>query len=70
MYSMTIKRYNRYQNFETLEELREELSSYLTKSEIASGLLDKLTDFNPARKNADGLVVNNWRDIRTDCFVD
>lgn len=69
MYSLTIKRYNRYLSFDSVEELTEELSSYLTQSEIASGILTKLTDFNPTRRDRDGFVVNNWCDFRTDCYV-
>ena len=69
MYSLTIKRYNRHLSFGSAEELIEELSSYLTQSEIASGVLAKLTDFSPNRRDADGFVVNHWCDFRTDCYV-
>lgn len=69
MYSLTINRYNLYRNFDTIEELTEAVSSYLSASERESGVLEKLTTFEPKRKDECGLVVNNWRDFRTDCFV-
>ncbi|MBR5878997.1 MAG: hypothetical protein IKY91_05545 [Akkermansia sp.] len=45
------------------------MSSYLSPSDIASGVLSKLTHFPSCRRDEDGFVVNHWRDFRTDCYV-
>lgn len=57
-----------YQSFDTPEELAEEVRQHLTPSEINSGVLDRLTNFTPRRKDADGRVVNHYRNIETDCY--
>ena len=69
MYSLTIKRYDRHLNFDTVEELREELSLYLSPLEKKSGLLDRLTTFDPRCCDEYGYVVKNWKDFRTECYV-
>jgi hypothetical protein len=45
-YLAIIKRYGRYLTFDSLEELKAELSRYFTDKEKASGIVDRLTDFD------------------------
>ena len=54
--------------FETLEELRAAIGGYLTKSEINSGVLDKLTDFRPSRIK-DAMIENKWRNFSVCAYV-
>lgn len=57
-----------YLRFDTLDELRAAIGEYLTGSEIASGILDKLTDFRPSRIK-DGMVENKWRNFSVCAYV-
>lgn len=57
-----------YQSFDTQEELADEVRQHLTPREIEAGILARLTAFNPRRKDADGRVVNSYRNIETDCY--
>ena len=57
-----------YLRFETLEELRAAIGGYLTKSEINSGILDKLTDFRPGRVK-DAMIENKWRNFSVCAYV-
>lgn len=61
-YNLFIRRYGRNLYFKTIEELKDELRSYLTKKEIDSGLLDRLTTFDE-RKRKDGVIENHWQDF-------
>ena len=45
-YLAIIKRFGRYLTFDSIEELKAELSKYFTESERASGIVDELTDFD------------------------
>lgn len=51
-YSILIRRYGRYQAFENLEDLRDELRRYFTRSEIAAGVVERLTDFSSRSENS------------------
>lgn len=51
-YSLMIRRYNTYLMFETLEELRSELSNYFSVKEINKGIVEQLTDFSQTNKNS------------------
>ena len=61
MYSLTIKRYSRNLNFNTLEELKEELSLYFSPKEKSSGIIEKLTDFNNVPPK-DGYIEISYQD--------
>lgn len=67
MYTLYVGRYKRYMRFETVDELRVEVSSYFTRSE--QNIVDKLCTFDPSKRDADGLVVNKYQDFLTDCYV-
>lgn len=64
-YTLTISRYGRHIRFDTLEELREELSRYFTPREIASGFVDRLSTFRKptARDEENGYIKNSYRDF-------
>lgn len=49
-----------HMNFNTVEELREELSKYFTKKEIAGGIVRQLTTFT-GKPNKNGYIENIWR---------
>jgi len=68
-YTLYIHRYRRHLSFDKVEDLREELSGYFTKSEIASGLVDRLTDFSHKRPR-DGIITNSYQDIEVSCYVE
>lgn len=48
-FSLLIRRYDSYQTFGSLEDLREEVGRYFTEREKASGIVDRLT--SPMLKN-------------------
>ena len=62
MYSLTIKRYNRYLSFDSITDLKEELSRYFTPREIQSGIVDRLTNFNNTPLK-DGYCKNDYQDF-------
>ena len=49
-----------HRNFDTVEELREELSKHFTKREIAGGIVRQLTTFT-GKPNKDGYIETSWR---------
>lgn len=51
-YRLMIRKYNTYLMFETLEELRSELSNYFSVKEINKGIVEQLTDFSQTNKNS------------------
>lgn len=57
-----------YRSFDNPEDLTEELRQHLTPSEVKNGVLNRLTNFDPSRKDADGRVVNHYQRIETDCY--
>lgn len=64
MYALTIMGSRRiHLNFETLEELKEAVSEYLTPMEIREGVLERLTTFSMNRLNEDHYVENKWRNF-------
>lgn len=67
MYTLTIRRYGRYLSFETLKELKEELSRYFTPREINSGIVNRLTDFTHTPLK-DGYRKNNYQDFQVCCY--
>ena len=46
IYTLTIRRYDRVLEFDTLEELREEFGRYFSPREKASGIVECLTKFD------------------------
>lgn len=60
MYNLFIRRYSRSLNFDTIEELKEEVGRYFTKSE--SPIVERLTTFNSFK---DGMCRNSYQDIST-----
>lgn len=60
-YSLFIRRYDRNMNFNTLEELRDEVAKYFTKSE--GEIVRQLTTFSGA--DEDGTAVNSYQDFKT-----
>ena len=64
-YSLYIRRYRRYQNFDTLDELREETRKYFTASEIAEGVVDRLTNFDSRKADEGGYIRNTYQDFET-----
>jgi hypothetical protein len=63
MYTLLIRRYGRYMSFDTIEELKNEVSGYFTKSEKA--IVEKLTTFNSF---VDGMAKNDYQDFTTICY--
>ena len=59
MFTLTIQRYGRYLSFDTIEELREELSGYFSPKE--KSIVDKLTDFSNT-PTIDGYKTNSYQD--------
>ena len=53
-----------HEDFSTIDELRAAVRSYLSPSEIRSGVLERLTTFNP-RNAVDGVVTLKYRNIET-----
>lgn len=51
-YRLMIRKYNTYLMFETLEELRSELSNYFSVKEVNKGIVEQLTDFSQTNKNS------------------
>ena len=58
-YSLTIRRYNQYMNFQTKEELEAELRPHFLRSE--QSIVDRLVDFTHARFQ-NGYAENCYRD--------
>ena len=55
-----------HMNFNSLDTLKDELSQYLSPSEISSGILHRLTDFTGKKADENGYVENKWRNF-SDC---
>jgi hypothetical protein len=62
-YGLHIRRYGRNLKFNTLEELKEELGQYFTKSQIANGVIDRLTSFG--KIGPDGYAECSYQDYQT-----
>ena len=60
-YSLYIGRYRRNLNFDTLEELKEEVERYFSKSE--KPIVDRLTTFDERKRDAFGMTENHYRDF-------
>lgn len=66
MYALTIMGSRRIsQTFDTLAELKDAVSEYLTPVEIRGGVLERLTTFSMDRLNKDCYVENKWQYIST-----
>lgn len=64
MYALTIMGSRRIsQTFDTLAELKDAVSEYLTPGEIRGGVLERLTTFSINRLNKDHYVENKWRNF-------
>lgn len=63
-YALHIRRYDRYQTFDTLEQLKEEVSTYFTKSE--GRIVDRLCDFTHT-PFVDDVATNSYQDFSTSC---
>jgi hypothetical protein len=61
MFTLTINRYGRYLSFDTLEELKDELRTYFSQKEIASGIVERLTNFSNVQKK-DGYKKISYQD--------
>lgn len=68
-YNLTISRYGRYLSFDTLEELKEELSLYFSPKEKESGIIEKLTNFDSV-KEQDGFKQINYQDFTICCYME
>ena len=53
-----------HEDFSTIDELRAAVRSYLSPSEVRSGVLERLTNFNP-RNAVGGVVTLKYRNIET-----
>lgn len=62
-YSLLVRRYGYYVTFDSLEELKEEVRKYFTKSE--AHLVDRLTQFPENRYDQYGTQVRSCRDFET-----
>ena len=62
MYSLFIRRYRRHMNFDSIVDLKDELSSYFTQREIQSGIVDRLVNFNTTPIK-DGYCKNSYQDF-------
>ncbi len=70
-YSLLINRGARgkyYETFETIDALKKAVSKNLTPGEIKSGVLDRLTTFNP-RRQKDGYVENHWQNFSVCAYL-
>lgn len=65
MYTLTINRYGRYLSFDTLDELKEELSGYFSTKE--KDLVNKLLDFSKT-PTIDGYKKNIYQDYTVCCY--
>lgn len=64
MYALTIMGSRRIsQTFDSLPELKEAVSGYLTPGEIREGVLERLTTFSMSRLNKYHYVENKWRNF-------
>ena len=66
-YSLLIQRYGRYMTFDSVEELRDEVRSYFTKKEQASGIVERLTTFN---RFTNGMAENKYQNMTVSAFGD
>lgn len=53
-----------HETFETMETLRDAVRAHLSPSELRSGVLERLTDFDPHRA-VDGVVTLKYRSVET-----
>lgn len=65
-YTLHIHRYDRYMTFENIHDLKDELKRYFTPKELASGVVDRLINFE--RKNTDGFYRNSFQDFEVCCY--
>lgn len=65
-YTLHIHRYDRYLQFNSLKELQDELKRYFSPRELASGIVERLTDFK--NKNEDGYYRNAFQDFEVCCY--
>lgn len=66
MYSLLIRRYNTSERFDTLEELKKEVSRHFTRSE--GHIVEKLTTFPLSMFDKNGLCIKNYQDYSTTCY--
>lgn len=64
-YNLFIRRYGLTINFNTLEELKAEVKSYLSPREISNGVLDRLTTFNENNRKNEFYIENSYQDMYT-----
>ena len=57
-----------YMSYSTIEELKDAVSYNLTQREIKSGILDRLTTFNPKRQK-NGYVKNCWQNFSVCAYL-
>ena len=71
-YALYIGRYRSNMNFNTLEELIAELKGYFTPSEIANGIVERLTKFAMKTISENGFTYkqgeNNYQDMKITCY--
>lgn len=65
-YSLLVRRYGRILNFDTVEELREELKAYFARCE--QHIVGKLTQFPEDGYSEDGMHQNLYRDITVTAY--
>lgn len=67
-YTLSIRRYNTYQSFTSLEELKQEVSRYFLRRE--QYIVDRLTDFRNAKFNECGYAKNNYQDFEVCAYLE
>ena len=67
-YTLSIRRYNTYQSFTSLEELKQEVSRYFLRRE--QYIVDRLTDFSNAKFNEYGYAKNNYQDFEVCAYLE
>ena len=68
-YSLLIRRSNKYINYDNIQDLRIELLTHFTKSEIKSGIVTKLTMFDAAKLYSHMTDTNYYQDYEITCTL-
>lgn len=67
-YTLTIKRYDRHMEFDSIHDLRGELCKYFSLREIGGGVIDRLTNFKGEAVN--GHIRRHYKDYTTCCYIE
>ena len=67
-YSLFVRRYNTRQSFDSLEELKHEVSRYFLARE--KYIVDRLTDFRYAKFNEYGYAKNSYQDFEVYAYLE